>query len=1233
MAERISQDIIGNEQNSPMVDVYSSERKLASTPEERLKKIAEQYSKELGKDYTPPEEEESDLMDIGGKVLENLAEMPTAVGVGAVHAVQEVGNTAIALIDAVENYSAEKFGHSADILFEEGQKLRFAELTPEMKTPAGKITKFMTQLFVGMKGLDKVFKYGKHAKGAGKVLRNMALGAGSEAIATSTDDGMAVDMFYEFFPEAKNPVMDYLASNPKDTEAEKRFKKFTEGFFLEGLAEVVFKAFKLVRAKRVQKSVAKDTDDVLEEMGQQGIPANKQEALSPEEVAQVKADRRADLPPTPEEEGLPPTPKEGLPPTPKDDLPLTPEEEGLPPTPKDDLPPTPKDDLPPTPEQEGLPPDTLNGEILKIKQEVKARRQAQKELPPIPTPKDPKYPDLYNIKDTDGVRKAIKKMVKGEHPTQEAAKETITRDQMQEYAAKLGVTFENLEEVITKEGYSAVELQALVDLTKKSADNAYESILKIDPENISKADELEVYQHLEQLETTTSILRPAASDQGRGLELLKQVADVSKKDRLYKELKRKYGKDAVPHIVKAMKEIEARGGIDNYLYWKALVDRPFYVKIADASTEFLINRFLGSVATQSVNLFSNAFNTATQPVVRKYAEVLSEGLEESVQRGEAGAYFDVITSMESLKDAFQAATLTWKTGKSKFYTKYDLNLRSDKGIDRPDMMSAAAFDLEGTAVGKTLDMLGKASSLPSKMLNSADEFFKFINQRGELHALAVRESKKTQMIEGLTDLETEALRQKLLKDPTFEMQVAAKKQAEYATYTQSLNDINMSPRGLGKLNFSGLEQDLRGNVLGRVVAPFIRTPTNIVAQTLEHTPIAYIQDTFGKAMREGGAARDIALAKVSFGSTVMGFGAYLAANGVITGDGPTDYRARIALEKNGNWKANSLKTPKGYIPLSSLGIMGEVLAKSAQLAEVLGTASRTDDGERDEIGTEAGAYLVSLYTPDFLSQGISDVLLAREGNKQALERLGRSTVGQMSVGRTSESIRGLFGSVALDKSPRGEDRNKIWQSIINNFKAGFPQDFVEAAGGERLYPRLNLMGKEIKFYGLYQDEYEFGALGGEIHPEIAKFIGEFNNTARNLLEDRSGYELFRLTMPPRALDVRQSTKGGTIKISGRGTYELNNEQYYKYVKYSAGLDRGKISGGSLENRIVGILRSTKNNKAMTPVLKMQLIRQTINQYRKNAENILMQEYPEIRREMYKESREELERKVIPRLEI
>ncbi len=84
----------------------------------------------------------------------------------------------------------------------------------------------------------------------------------------------------------------------------------------------------------------------------------------------------------------------------------------------------------------------------------------------------------------------------------------------------------------------------------------------------------------------------------------------------------------------------------------------------------------------------------------------------------------------------------------------------------------------------------------------------------------------------------------------------------------------------------GIQQFLNTHPSARIVVPFLRTPTNILKYFGERTPFAALAPSIQADIRAGGAKADLALARIASGGLIAGTAAMMAAEGMVTGGGP-----------------------------------------------------------------------------------------------------------------------------------------------------------------------------------------------------------------------------------------------------------------------------------------------------------------------------------------------------------
>jgi hypothetical protein len=99
------------------------------------------------------------------------------------------------------------------------------------RTVTGALVRTGVQWLTSFKGVDKIMPIIREAKDAGgmaKVAGEIAQGGLAGFLGFSPEQGRLSDLFVEKFPQAKNPVTDWLKSDPGDAEALARFKTALE---------------------------------------------------------------------------------------------------------------------------------------------------------------------------------------------------------------------------------------------------------------------------------------------------------------------------------------------------------------------------------------------------------------------------------------------------------------------------------------------------------------------------------------------------------------------------------------------------------------------------------------------------------------------------------------------------------------------------------------------------------------------------------------------------------------------------------------------------------------------------------------------------------------------------------------------------------------------------------------------------------------------------------------------
>ncbi|MEI6724530.1 MAG: hypothetical protein WCO67_27510, partial [Betaproteobacteria bacterium] len=104
---------------------------------------------------------------------------------------------------------------------------------------------------------------------------------------------------------------------------------------------------------------------------------------------------------------------------------------------------------------------------------------------------------------------------------------------------------------------------------------------------------------------------------------------------------------------------------------------------------------------------------------------------------------------------------------------------------------------------------------------------------------------------------------------------------------------------------------------------------------VRRSPLAFLNSGVQADLAAGGAAADLAMARIATGSAVLATAADFVLQGRITGAGPKDPGLRQALERQG-WKPYSIRVENEYIPYGRFGTVGMLIGVAATATERMG---------------------------------------------------------------------------------------------------------------------------------------------------------------------------------------------------------------------------------------------------------------------------------------------------------
>lgn len=318
------------------------------------------------------------------------------------------------------------------------------------------------------------------------------------------------------------------------------------------------------------------------------------------------------------------------------------------------------------------------------------------------------------------------------------------------------------------------------------------------------------------------------------------------------------------------------------------------------------NGLLSGLGTHVVNLTSNTTFLASSVATRQLAGIYglgqrALGREATVEMGEAAAM--VAGLVHNWRSAFRLGWVALKTGTTR-EMREGVDIGSDAGRKiegQYQIFDAKDYGIETEWMVKGLNGYANfVTLLGGRPIMALDEIFKTFGYQAELHAQGYRtmiQTNRKALADGLTPEEADELGLKamgqVLGNPSKEVDAAATDFAHMITFSRELT-------GSAK-HIQDMAQD---HLIGRIVLPFVKAPTWIISESMQHSPFSILSKQWRTDVAAGGAKRELAMAKFGMGSGIMiGAGSYVA-DGRITGGGPGNSKLKAQYMASG-WRPYS----------------------------------------------------------------------------------------------------------------------------------------------------------------------------------------------------------------------------------------------------------------------------------------------------------------------------------------
>lgn len=379
-------------------------------------------------------------------------------------------------------------------------------------------------------------------------------------------------------------------------------------------------------------------------------------------------------------------------------------------------------------------------------------------------------------------------------------------------------------------------------------------------------------------------------------------------------------------------------------------------KISDVVYQVWINGILSGPATQVVNILGNGIKAAY--VIPK--SMVDASISKAFYDGEISYLEATSAAFGAVKGFRNGMRLLWHGNKATDIGDLKAQFEQFSKIEgtNENIISAEAFGLDADgAFGRGIDYMARAINLPTSMLKGADTVFKSIGYQMEVQMLAMRDG----ISKGLDGDDLAKRIQEIADNPPDSINADAMDVAHYQTFTNPLGEKGRK-----------LSSGLRAFPGVRYIAPFMRTPTNILVDTFKGTPLALASRSVRADIAAGGTRAAQAWGRIGTGTIFMLSAADMAMEGTITGKGPADPRLRKNLMRTG-WKPYSVKMGDTYIPFNRLEPVGNFLAFGADIAEVI---NNLDDPDAEFlVSTMVMGFAENLKSKSYL-QGIIGAITA-----------------------------------------------------------------------------------------------------------------------------------------------------------------------------------------------------------------------------------------------------------------
>ena len=907
--------------------------------------------------------------------------------------------------------AASKLAEAAGKEPEEEIELNLPEIDPARSITGGIVRSF-AQFFTGflpMLRSVRLLNGGRKALSmTGQVAQIEVSGAAAAALVFDPHEDRLSNLIQQI-PMLQNPVTEYLATEPGDTELDGRFKNALEGLGFGIFAEGMLRSLRAIKFNRADKGVKFDeaislNDEVFKQKIRDGLGGDKDTGFISDEAAEAFA--RGDIP------------------------------------------------------VEALP-FQMNW--------------AQ-------------FTSSENVADALG---RTARLFAGQ--INKARRGVITDEALRALARKLNLS---PQELLNRQAGQAFNAETML-AAKAILDASTVNVMRLSTIAKDSTDIADIFIFKKMMNIHGALqqqFQGAASEAGRALRSL-QIPTGSSQKRIA-ELNAMLMQDGGPDQVRRIANLV--DGLDDPAKLDKAIKGSFGKRAIDMVIELWYSSLLSGPQTHAVNITTSGINVLWQIAERSLAARINllRGSTDGVVIGEAkDAIYAVV---ETFGDAIRAAGRTLKTGESTSILQKP-ERRTQRAI------SASNFGLDGVEgslgryVRRFVDGVGQFVRFPTTALIVEDEFFRVIGRGITVKTMSRRIATR----EGLEGRELAERMVELQNNPSRMVLEEAEDFSRRLTFTQELGTT-------GK----GFQEATNQHPILKFIVPFIRTPINLIKFAGSRSPLALLSGDIRAAIAGGGAASDLALARITMGTGLAMVMVDMALKGRITGAGPSD--PELAKTWRRTHVPFSIRIGDTWYSYNRTDPFGLIIGASASYAEVFGVHTVEENGKF--IAAIALAASKSVFNKTWM-RGPAEFLDAATQPDKFGERYIEQNIGSFLVPT-------LAAQTARVIDPVWRQVNDVSDAI----RARTP------GYSSSLLPMVNLWGHNI-------------LLEGGLGPDIVSPIYLYGVKPRPIDDymfenkinvDKPSKVQWDIELSPAELTRFTKLAGNELKVDGEGAYDTLN---------------------------------------------------------------------------------------------